>query len=82
MYASPPPSSFCVRSYAPSQIKYTTQLGKVFAAYCGMKNISADAVVFMFDADRLHIHQTPASVGLEDGDEIQVLIHQHGGGMK
>lgn len=40
---------------------------------------SADSVVFMFDGHRLDNEQTPAEVEMEEGDQIDVMIHQEGG---
>jgi small ubiquitin-related modifier len=36
-------------------------------------------VRFLFDGERLHEGQTPKDLGMENGDEIDVVIEQVGG---
>mmetsp|Transcript_19195 Transcript_19195/g.57929 ORF Transcript_19195/g.57929 Transcript_19195/m.57929 type:complete len:105 (+) Transcript_19195:301-615(+) len=59
--------------------KPTTPFRKLMNAYCAKSSIDVETVNFMFDGVRLRGEQTPASVDMEDQDEIQVVIHQIGG---
>ena len=62
-----------------TQIKNTTKLGKVFAAYAAKKGIQATAVRFLFDGERINEDDTPTSRGIEDGDMISAMLQQTGG---
>jgi len=59
--------------------KVTTPFRKLMTAYCDRQSVAADSVVFMFEGERLNGNQTPQEVGMEDGDSIDVMIHQVGG---
>ncbi|KAF3563606.1 hypothetical protein DY000_02017295 [Brassica cretica] len=39
------------------------------------------AFVFLFDGIRIKPNQTPKELDLEEGDEIDALVHQTGGGL-
>lgn len=41
--------------------------------------LAANNVRFLFDGERLHETQTPKSLSMETGDEIDVLVEQVGG---
>ena len=60
------------------KVKTTTQLSKVFDSYCQRQGITRNTVRFVFDGDRLFDTYMPKDIGLEDGDEIDVLVDQTG----
>lgn len=49
------------------------------SAYCNQQSAEMSSVAFLFNGGRLHPVETPYEVGMEDGDEIDALIHQTGG---
>ena len=44
------------------------------------KTVQANTTRFMFDGERINQEQTPADLGLEDGDQIDAMVEQLGGG--
>lgn len=62
------------------KIKYTTPMSKVIKAYCVRENKAVDALRFTLHGLRIQPKDTPASLGMDDGDEIQVFVEQQGGG--
>lgn len=42
--------------------------------------MSITNVRFLFDGERLHETQTPKELNMENGDEIDVVVEQVGGG--
>ena len=61
------------------KIKKTTPLKKLMSAYCARQTISFESVVFLYDGNRIQAEQTPDDLGMEDNDEIDVMMHQVGG---
>lgn len=59
--------------------KITTPFRKLMTAYCDRQSVASESVVFLFEGERLRGEQTPQEVGMEDGDSIDVVIHQVGG---
>lgn len=57
-----------------------TRFEKIFNAYCAKKSLDASAVRFLFDGDRVRGEQTPAELSMEDGDSIDAVLQQTGGG--
>ena len=49
------------------KIKETTLMKKVIDSYCQRQGLTANAVRFLFDGDRVRGEQTPKDIGLEDG---------------
>ncbi|CEL93224.1 unnamed protein product [Vitrella brassicaformis CCMP3155] len=62
------------------KIKRSTKLEKLMNAYCNRLGQSQEGVRFLFDGERVHPHQTPEELGLEDGDVIDAMVQQVGGG--
>ncbi|KAF7133155.1 hypothetical protein RHSIM_Rhsim09G0057700 [Rhododendron simsii] len=62
------------------RIKNNTQLKKLMTSYCERQSLDAKAIVFLFDGHRIKAEQTPEQLGMEDGDEIDAMLHQTGGG--
>ncbi|XP_051133587.1 small ubiquitin-related modifier 1-like [Andrographis paniculata] len=61
------------------RIKKSTQLKKLMNAYCDRHSVDLNSIAFLFDGRRLRGEQTPDDVDLEDGDEIDAMLHQTGG---
>lgn len=62
------------------RIKRSTQLKKLMNAYCDRQSVDFNAIAFLFDGRRLRGEQTPDELEMEDGDEIDAMLHQTGGG--
>nr|VDC75259.1 unnamed protein product [Brassica rapa] len=61
------------------RIKRSTQLKKLMNAYCDRQSVDMNAIAFLFDGRRLRAEQTPDELDMEDGDEIDAMLHQTGG---
>ena len=53
--------------------KKTTALSKLMNAFCQRQGVNLNAVRFLFDGERIAPHQTPADLGMEDGDVIDAV---------
>ena len=62
------------------RIKRSTQLKKLMNAYCDRQSVEINSIAFLFDGRRLRAEQTPDELEMEDGDEIDAMLHQTGGG--
>ncbi len=62
------------------KVKKTAKLLKVFLVFCTKKGLDPEEMRFMHEGVRLRKQQTPAQVGMEDGDVIEALTIQLGGG--
>ncbi|MQM18684.1 hypothetical protein Taro_051676 [Colocasia esculenta] len=62
------------------RIKRSTQLRKLMNAYCDRQSVDFNSIAFLFDGRRLRGEQTPDELEMEDGDEIDAMLHQTGGG--
>ncbi|KAL5729819.1 Small ubiquitin-related modifier 1 [Ranunculus cassubicifolius] len=61
------------------RIKRSTQLKKLMTAYCDRQSVEFNSIAFLFDGRRLRGEQTPDELEMEDGDEIDAMLHQTGG---
>ncbi|XP_074310898.1 small ubiquitin-related modifier 1-like [Silene latifolia] len=61
------------------KIKRSTQLKKLMNAYCDRQSVDINSIAFLFDGRRLRVDQTPDELEMEDGDEIDAMLHQTGG---
>lgn len=61
------------------RIKRSTQLKKLMNAYCDRQSVEINSIAFLFDGRRLRAEQTPDELEMEDGDEIDAMLHQTGG---
>ncbi|PIA36868.1 hypothetical protein AQUCO_03200083v1 [Aquilegia coerulea] len=61
------------------RIKRSTQLKKLMSAYCDRQSVEFNSIAFLFDGRRLRGEQTPDELEMEDGDEIDAMLHQTGG---
>ncbi|PKU71584.1 Small ubiquitin-related modifier 1 [Dendrobium catenatum] len=63
------------------RIKRTTNLKRLMDAYCYRHSENVNAVVFLYEGRRLRGEETPESLKMEDGDEIDAMLHQTGGNL-
>lgn len=52
---------------------------KVFSTYATRKGVSVAALRFLLDGARVGPGDTPTSLELEDQDQIDCMLEQHGG---
>ncbi|OAY74697.1 small ubiquitin-related modifier 1-like [Ananas comosus] len=64
------------------RIKRASQLQKLMTAYCNRQSLDVNTVVFLYEGRRLRGQQTPTELDMEDGDEIDAMLHQTGGGLQ
>jgi hypothetical protein len=62
------------------KIKRTTPLKKLMDAFCERQGKSPQSVRFLFDGTRVNSDDDPESLGMEDGDTLEVHQEQIGGG--
>ncbi|KAI7982451.1 Small ubiquitin-related modifier 2 [Camellia lanceoleosa] len=62
------------------RIKRSTQLRKLMIAYCDRQSVEFNSIAFLFNGCQLHTEQTPDELKMEDGYEINAMLHQTGGG--
>ncbi|KAF9613701.1 hypothetical protein IFM89_010143 [Coptis chinensis] len=58
------------------RIKRSTQLRKLRTAYCDRQSVEFNSIALLFDGRRLRGEQTPDELEMEDGDEIDAMLHQ------
>ncbi|XP_047950456.1 small ubiquitin-related modifier 1-like [Salvia hispanica] len=61
------------------RIKRSTALKKLMNAYCDRQSVEYSSIAFLFDGRRLRPEQTPDELEMEDGDEVDAMLHQTGG---
>ena len=54
------------------KVSPTTLLQKIFDAYANRKGVAVDSIRFTFKGSRVHGGQTASSVGMADGDRLDV----------
>ncbi|CAL4946548.1 unnamed protein product [Urochloa decumbens] len=63
------------------RIKRDVKLRRLMDLYCGKHSLDPQAVLFLDPCGRrIQPAQTPDDVGLKDGDEIDIMLKQDGGG--
>ena len=60
------------------KVKKTTKLDKVFNAYSTRKGVAATSLGFLFDGSRVRRDQTPADIGMADGDQLDCIAEMRG----
>ncbi|XP_073013689.1 small ubiquitin-related modifier 1-like [Typha latifolia] len=55
------------------RINRSAQLRNLMNVYCKRQSLDFNSISFLLDGRKLHWDQTPDEVGMEDGDEIEVL---------
>ncbi|CDO51539.1 similar to Saccharomyces cerevisiae YDR510W SMT3 Ubiquitin-like protein of the SUMO family [Geotrichum candidum] len=61
------------------KIKKSTQLKKVFDAFCKRTGKEARGLRFLYEGERISEQDTPASLDIHDGDTIEAHNEQLGG---
>eukprot|EP00894_Picocystis_sp_ML_P001520 jgi/Pico_ML_1/52037/g2809.t1 len=61
------------------KIKRTTPLKKLMQAYCERQSVDMNSIAFLWDGARIRAEQTPDELDMQDGDEIDAMLHQTGG---
>ncbi|KAE8216081.1 hypothetical protein CF319_g4887 [Tilletia indica] len=61
------------------KVKRHTRLSKLRKAYADRMGKQENQIRFVFDGDRITDECTPASLNMEDNDEIDAMVEQVGG---
>lgn len=62
------------------KIKGRTLFRKVFNAYASRMSLDEGSLKFIFEGQRVQGNQTPDEFEMEEGDVVDVMIEQVGGG--
>ena len=62
------------------KIKTGVKIGRVIDEYCKRCSVARDQVRFLFDGQRVNFESTPKELEMEDGDTIDCMRQQVGGG--
>ncbi|KAL8156647.1 hypothetical protein AgCh_001653 [Apium graveolens] len=62
-----------------TRIKWSTQLKKLMSADCDRQSVDINSIAFLFDGCPLRGKQSPDDLEMENGDEIDAMLHQTGG---
>ena len=63
------------------KIKTGIKIGRVIDEYCKRCSVARDQVRFLFDGQRVNFESTPNELEMEDGDTIDCMRQQVGGGI-
>lgn len=61
------------------KIRKTTQLKKLFVAYCQRRGVDESSIRFFYDGKRVTDSDTPTKLEMEENDIIDALLQQVGG---
>jgi len=61
------------------KIKRNTKMSKLKGAYAQRVGKDVQTIRFLYDGERLGEEDTPASLEMQDGDTIDVMVEQVGG---
>ena len=64
------------------KIKRSTQLKKLMDAYCQRQGLANNQCRFIFDGERIKDEDSPDSLEMENGDEIDVMVEPTGGALE
>eukprot|EP01035_Chromulina_nebulosa_P054727 gene54727-74990_t len=62
------------------RVKKDTKMQKIFDSYAQRKGIPANSIRFLFEDKRILGDYTPKMLELEDGDQVDAMLDQVGGG--
>ncbi|KZO97266.1 small ubiquitin-related modifier [Calocera viscosa TUFC12733] len=62
------------------KIKKNTKMSKLKGAYAQRVGKDVQTIRFLYDGERLGEDETPSSLDMQDGDTIDVMVEQVGGG--
>lgn len=60
-------------------MKRTTKLKKLMETYCSRQGFPLTSVRFIYEGEIIKETDTPESLKMEDNDELDAMIEQHGG---
>ena len=60
------------------KVKRTTKMEKVFNTYAQRKGVNQNSLRFLLDGEKIFPEETPASLDLEDQDQIYAMLEQGG----
>ena len=61
------------------KVKTTLEMEKIFQMYCDKRGVKLGTFRFCINGIRILNNQTPKSLNMEDGDEIDAFLPQSGG---
>ncbi len=56
-----------------------TAMTKLMQGYCVKRNLNVNCLKFVFEGERVVATDTPKSLGIADGDTVEVFAEQQGG---
>ncbi|RIA89031.1 small ubiquitin-related modifier-like protein [Glomus cerebriforme] len=62
------------------RVKKTKPLQKLMEVFSERNGLTMRTLKFLYDGDRIKNDDTPESLEMEDGDAIDVMVEQTGGG--
>ncbi|KAH6832634.1 hypothetical protein C2S53_006421 [Perilla frutescens var. hirtella] len=62
------------------RVEREKKIGVLLSIYCKGRNIKKSDVTFIHDGVRIQPTKTFIQLGIKDGDEIDAMVHQNGGG--
>ncbi|GMI27573.1 hypothetical protein TeGR_g1229 [Tetraparma gracilis] len=60
-------------------VKATTKMSKIMKNYVSAQGLDVSSVRFLFDGERVGADDTPTSLGMDDNDQLDVVLEQTGG---
>ena len=60
------------------KVKRTTKMEKLFNTYAQRKGVNQNSLYFLDDGERINPEETPASLELEDQDQIDCMLNMSG----
>ena len=63
-----------------AKIDKTSELEDLMKTFCKQNRIRLSSARFVFEGERVHVNDTPASLGIRDGDVIEAFTMVTGGG--
>ena len=61
------------------KVKRSIKFEKIFAAFAAKKGTAADGYKFTREGEQVMKDDTPESLGLEEGEQIDAMVQQTGG---
>ncbi|KAK9933200.1 hypothetical protein M0R45_020403 [Rubus argutus] len=61
------------------RVRRSTKLQKLLVAFCTHRSLDMKLFAILIDGHGFNLERTPQELQMEDGDEIEVMIHSSGG---
>ncbi|KAL5710608.1 hypothetical protein ACHQM5_021150 [Ranunculus cassubicifolius] len=61
------------------KVKRFTELGKLMKLYCERQSLELGTIAFLFNGSYIKQSSTPDQLHMEDGDELDAMLHQTSG---